>query len=138
MALDVRTLYVAIGTSCFVVTGAFLLLPGSSVQDRGSRPVSLGYAFQGVYWILVGFRGVIPDFISVVAANCCLTASYALLYTAVRAFQKRQYSRELPFLWAMIATFIYMTIFWAYVDSLPLRALYIFFWCPVSRWHPSP
>ncbi len=85
---------------------------------------TLGYAFQGVFLTLIGLRGIIWDFLSIVVAHGLLAASLSLCYAAVREFQNRPYSRLFLFL-PMIATWIYFWFFWAYQDSMFLRTVFI-------------
>jgi len=124
MSLDVRTLYIVMGVSCFLVSGSFLFFQAHEFRTDGVKEWSAGYAFQGIYWVLLGLRGVIPDFLSIVVANTFLTANYTLLYAAVREFQRRSYRRNLLFLPAIVTT-LYISFFWAYIDSISLRTVYI-------------
>jgi PAS domain S-box-containing protein len=124
MSLDIRTLYMVAGASCFLVAGAFLFFQSRQFRKDGVREWSMGYAFQGTYWLLLGLRGLIPDFLSIIVANTFLTAGYSLLYVSVRAFQYRAYRRDLLFL-PTIVTFIFISFFSAYVDNFFLRTIYI-------------
>lgn len=124
MTLDVRTLYIVMGVSCFLVSVTLLFFQARQYRTDGMKKWCAGYAFQGIYWVLVGLRGIIPDLLSILVANTFLTANYSLLYAAVREFQHRSYRRDLFFLPAII-TFLFISFFWAYVDSIFLRAVYM-------------
>lgn len=124
MSLDVRTLYIVMGVSCFLVAAAFLFFQARPLRTDGVREWSAGYACQGIYWIFLGLRGIIPDFLSVIIANTLLSASYSLLYSAVREFQHRTSRREMLYVPAIV-TFFFFLFFWAGVDSIVLRSAYI-------------
>jgi PAS domain S-box-containing protein len=124
MSMDAQTLYMVMGVSCFIVAAAFLFFQARQFRTDGVRAWSAGYAFQGIYWVFLGLRGVIPDFLSILVANAFLTANYSLLYAAVREFQHRSYRRDFLFLPAIV-TIIYFLFFWAYVDSIFSRTVYI-------------
>jgi len=124
MSLDMQTLYIVMGVGCFLVSGELLFFQARKFRTEGVREWSTGYAFQGIYWIFLGLRGIIPDFFSIVVANTLLTANYSLLYAAGREFQHHSYKRDFLFL-PTIVTFIFISFFWAYMDSIFLRAVYI-------------
>ncbi len=124
MSLDIRTLYMVMGVTCFIVAAAFLFFQSRQFRTEGVREWSAGYFLQGVYWISIGLRGLIPDVLSIIVANTFLTANYSLLYVAVREFQHRSYRRDILFL-PIIVTFIFISFFSAYVDSFFIRTIYI-------------
>ena len=97
------------------------------------REWSVGYALQGIYWVFMGCRGVIPDFLSIVVANTFLTVSYSLLYAAVREFQHRLFRYNILFLPA-VATAIFISFFWAYNDNIFLRTVYISLVSGIQMW----
>jgi PAS domain S-box-containing protein len=124
MSLDIRTLYMVMGVTCFIVAGAFLFFESRQFRTGGVWEWSAGYAFQGSYWIFIGLRGLIPDFLSIIVANTFLTANYSLLYAAVREFQHRSYRRDILFL-PIIVTFIFISFFSAYIDNFFLRTVFV-------------
>jgi len=83
-----------------------------------------GQFLIGLYSALLGLRGVIPDFLSIMVANSCLTASYSIMYVAVRKFHHRQYRRDLLVLPAA-ATFLVFSLSWANPDAIFARGVYI-------------
>jgi PAS domain S-box-containing protein len=112
------------GVTCFIVAGVIYFFQSRQFRTDGVREWSAGYIFQGVYWVFLGLRGLIPDFLSIIVANTFLTAGYSLLYAAVREFQHRSYRRNILFLPAIV-TLIFVSFFSAYVDNFFLRTVYI-------------
>ncbi len=97
MFLDVRTMYIAMAATCFIVAAGFLALQARRRWRDGALQWTLGWAVQGAFWVLLGLRGVIGDFFSIVVANTCLAANFSFLYAAVRQFQGRPYHRGILF-----------------------------------------
>ncbi len=124
MSLDIRTLYIVVGVSCFIVAGAFFFFQARQFRTDGVRQWSTGYAFQGIYWIFLALRGLIPDFFSIIVANTLLAANYSMLYAAVKEFQHRSYRRIL-FTLPTIVTFIFISFFLVYIDNFIVRTFYI-------------
>ena len=124
MILDVRTMCIALGAICFIVGAALLTLQAGRFRRDGTLPWALGWAFQGAFWVLLGLRGIIGDFLSIVVAQTCLTASYSFLYAAVREFQGRPYKTGI-LLFPVAATFIFFWYFSVYVDNLLYRIIFI-------------
>ncbi|MGD0231674.1 MAG: PAS domain-containing protein [Syntrophorhabdales bacterium] len=126
MILDVRTMYVAMAATCFIVAAALLTLRVRRVRRDGALLWAVGCAFQGAFWVLLGLRGIIGDFLSIVIAHTCLTAGFSLLYAAVRQFQGRPYNTCI-ILFPVAATFSFFWYFSAYVDNLSYRIIFISF-----------
>ncbi len=124
MSLDVRTLFILMGVICSLVSGAFLFFQAHEFRRDGVREWSAGHALQGAYWVLLGLRGIVPDFLSILMANAFLTGSYSLLYAAVRQFQHRPYRRGFFFL-PTIATVLVISFFWVYQNNIFMRTIYI-------------
>ena len=124
MILDLRTMYIALGATCFIVSAGLLALQARQFRRDGSLQWALGWALHGGFWLLVGLRGIIGDFLSIVIANTFFTASYSLLYAAVLQFRGR--SRNTGILLVPVAaTFIFFWYFSVYVDNLSYRILFI-------------
>jgi len=117
-------MYISMAATCFLIAAALLIFQAGRFRRDGVIQWTLGYAFQGVFLTLIGLRGIIWDFLSIVVAHGLLAASLSLCYAAVREFQNRPYSRLFLFL-PMIATWIYFWFFWAYQDSMFLRTVFI-------------
>ena len=124
MILDVRTMYIAIAAICFIVAAALFTLQTRRFPRDGALQWALGWTCQGGYWVLLGLRGIIGDFPSIVVANTLLTASYSLLYAAVRQFQRRPYNTGI-LLSPVAATFIVIWYFSAYADNILYRTIFI-------------
>ncbi len=124
MSPDIRTLLIGFAVNCFFVTIAFFFFQARQFRKDGVVEWSIAFFFQGIYWVLITFRGVIPDFLSIVVANILLTSNFCLLYLAACRLLHLPHKRSLLFL-PPIFTFIFITFFWAYADRLFLRALYV-------------
>ena len=77
---------------CFCLAVASLLLLISWVQHR-TRPAlglwGLAFALGCIAVGLIGARGQIPDFISIVVANALMAAGYGVMWSAARKFDGR-------------------------------------------------
>ena len=124
MNVDVRTMYIAMAATCFIVAMALFISHAGRFRRDGTLSWTVGCVFQGAFWTLVGLRGVIWDFVSIVVANTFLAASLSLLYAAVREFQGRAYNRE-TLLLPPVATFVFFWYFSAYVDNVSYRIIFI-------------
>ena len=126
MPLDIRITFIAIAVSCFLFTGGLYFFQTREFRRNGVLEWIVGQFLLGVYWVFLGLRGLIPDFLSILVANVCLSASYSYLYVAVRKFQHCPYRRDLFFLPAA-ATILFFLFFWAYTDNMFARSVYITF-----------
>ncbi len=81
IALDIRTLVLA-NTLAFGVYAVVIAMLWRQTRSRyqGIGLLALDMAFQLLGWLLIGLRGVIPDFISITLGNGCvvLGATYGL------------------------------------------------------------
>ena len=124
MILDVRTMYIAMAATCFAVAAALLTLPTQQFRRDGALHWALGWAFHGVFWLLLALRGTIGDFLSIVVANTFMTAGYAFLYAAVRQFRGRSFKAGI-LLFPPAATFIFLWYFSAHMDNLFYRVVFM-------------
>ena len=124
MILDLRTMYIALGATCFIVSAALLTFQTRQFRRDGSLQWALGWALYGGFMVLIGLRGIIGDFLSIVIANTFLTASYSLLYAAVLQFRGRSRNAGVLFV-PVAATFIFFWYYSAYVNNLPYRIIFI-------------
>jgi PAS domain S-box-containing protein len=124
MPIDARTVYIVAAATCLIVAGGLFFFQVRHFRPSGMTQWIIGQVFQGVAWAFLGCRGIIPDSLSVMVSNVCLTASYSLFYAAVREFQHRSYRWDYLLL-PVLSTFLLFWIFWAYTDNLFLRAAYI-------------
>ena len=123
MILDVRTMFIAMAATCFIVAAGFFILQARRVRRDGALQWTLGWAFQAAFWVLLGLRGIIWDFVSIVVATTFLAASFSFLYAAVREFQGRPYHRGILLL-PPAFTFVFFWYFSAYVDRLSYRIIF--------------
>ena len=130
MTLDVRTMYIAMAATCLIVAAALSATGdiGKSRQD-GMLLWALGWAIQGVALIFLGLHGCLWDFSRSCFSASSFTASYSLMYAAVRQFQGRAYNR-----WALsfpaAATLIFFWYFSAVADKISYRNVFV--WPSVS------
>ena len=125
MTIDLHTMYVAMAATCFIVAASFSIINAGRFRRDGTFLWALGWAFQGGFWALIGFRGILPDFLSIVVANTCVIASYSLLYCAIRQFLGRPYGRVMLLLPSAV-TFI-VCFLSVYVDFQTSRIVLISF-----------
>ena len=124
MNLDVRTMYMAMAATCFIVALSLFIFQVGRFRRDGTLLWTVGWTFQGAFWILLGLRGVVWDFVSIVVAHTFLAASFSLFYGAVRQFQGRPYHRGV-LLFPPAATFVFFWYFSAYVDNVSYRVTFI-------------
>jgi PAS domain S-box-containing protein len=124
MTIDIRTMYVAMATICFIVAVSLFVTNVGRFRKDGALLWALGWAFQGGFWAPAGLQGIMADPVLVVMANTCLTACFSLLYSAVRQFRGRGYSVAMLF-FPPVATFIVCSLFAAEVDDLIYRVVLV-------------
>ena len=124
MSLDVRTMYMAMAATCFIVALSLFIFQVGRFRRDGTLLWTVGWTFQAAFWTLLGLRGVVWDFVSIVVAHTFLAASFSLLYGAVRQFQGRPYHRGV-LLFPPAATFVFFWYFSAYVDNVSYRVTFI-------------
>ena len=117
-------MYMAMAATCFIVAMALFIFHAGRFRRDGTLLWTVGWVFQGASWTLIGLRGLTWDLVSIVVANAFLTASFSLLYAAVRQFQDRAYNRETFFL-PPAATFVFFWYFSAYADNISYRIIFI-------------
>ena len=124
MTPDYQTSSLALAACFFLFAGGLFFFQTREVRKDGVTEWIVGQFLIGLYWLFMGLRGTIPDFLSILVANACLTASYAVCYAAVRKFHRRPYRRDLLLL-PPVATLLFFLFFWAYTDNIYARSLYI-------------
>ncbi len=97
MTIDLHTMYVAMAVTCLIVAASLSIINAGKFRRDGTLLWALGWGLQGGFWALVGLPKTIPSFVSIVVANTCMTAGYSLLYSAIRQFRSRIYSRGMLF-----------------------------------------
>jgi PAS domain S-box-containing protein len=128
MNLDVRTMYMAMAATCSIVAMALFIMYAGRFRRDGTLLWSAGWVLQGIFWTLLGLRGLIWDFVSIVVAHTFLAASFSLLYAAVRQFQNRTYNPK-TLLLPPIATFVFFWYFSVYADNISYRTIFISLLC---------
>ena len=124
MVLDIRTMYFSMALAGLYASMALFFFSAGRYWREGMRYWTLGFAFQGVAWTLIGLRGIVPDVLTIVAANTLLVANYSLHYCGVRDFQGCPCRKSTLFLPAT-ATAVLILFFWVFLDRIFYRAVYI-------------
>src|SRR3954469_8315701 len=123
MHLDIRT--VILLTSF----GALMMSIGMLVTARfypshihGRRRWGWACAWQALGWALAGFRGFIPDVLSIEVGNTLLVFGIALLYQAVREFQERPFRKTIPY--GMVGLLPLVLVIFTYaIPDVSVRAI---------------
>ena len=58
MILDYRTMYIAMAATCFDVAAGLFASQARRFWRDGAFPWTLGWAFQGAFWVLLGLRAI--------------------------------------------------------------------------------
>lgn len=94
MTLDLRTITYLISFSSVVVSiGLFLTARRYPPSVRGINTYVLSNVFQFFGFLLLGMRGIIPDFFSVVVGNLFVFLTTLYQFIALKQFFSRPYSR---------------------------------------------
>ncbi len=96
MDLDARTLLFSLMlTNALMVLSLFVAATGRSPgRNRdGMGKWALAMLLETMTWMLIAFRGTIPDVFSIVVANGCKAAAHALILAAIYEFQQRRAPR---------------------------------------------
>jgi len=86
-----------------------------SDQVKGPRRFSRGLLLFVFGWGMLGLRGIIPDFLSIVVANVILVLAVGVFYQAIRRFQEQAYNNYFIFLVA--AAVALEQLYFTYVDD---------------------
>ncbi|MCX7174583.1 MAG: PAS domain S-box protein [Proteobacteria bacterium] len=110
-SLDIRTLFfLAMVTSVLLAVG-LQIVNRIIVKDPSLRLWALGASVNGVAYILLALRGIVPDLFSIVVANTLLVAGSAGLYLGNRKYRGLQ--TEFAWYWVLAgvaaAAFYYFT-----------------------------
>jgi diguanylate cyclase (GGDEF)-like protein len=99
-AIDVRTMFIVMLTSC-VLMAAVLWFAFSGRFRDGLAKWTTSLGVQALAWLLFAGRDLIPDLLSIAAANGLLALAWSLQFAAIREFRHRPVPRGL--LWAPTA-----------------------------------
>ena len=125
MALDVRTMYIAVAAVCFINAATLsIALGGRFRRGDGTFLWILGWTFQGCAWSLVALRGIVWDFLSIVIYVTTLSAAFALFHAAIREHRGRSYSWTFLFLPPSVA-FVFSWYYSAFADNVVHRTFFI-------------
>ena len=86
-------------------------------RDRHLFVWSLIFGLHAASYALIGLRGQIPDFISIVIANTFISAMLALYADGICRFELARPPRW-PYWLPVLATFI---VYWVYIDNFDMR-----------------
>ena len=125
MVLEYRGASFALGVCFLLFAGGVFFFQAQQVRKNGVNEWIAGQFLMGLYTLFLGLRGAIPDFVSIVIANCCLTASYSTAYIALRRFHLRSYRRDVVAI-PVVITFLVFLFSWATsADTMFARSVYI-------------
>jgi len=140
MQLDVRTLIV-LTSLCALMMGAgvFLVAERSSPSVRPLRLWGAGCLIYGFSWALIALRGVIPEFISIVAANTLMAWGITLDWHSIHEFADHKFWRGWYGLVALVAAFVAFFVYVvpsydARVVGLSLGGAGMCFLCGARMW----
>ena len=118
MQLHIPTMFVMILIATTVVAVSLGVIASRRLPDL--RTWALALALQVVAYVLLSLRGQISDWLSIVVANGCITASLSLYVTGLYRFHARRYPWWL--LWLPLA--VLMTGYAFLMDHYRERALF--------------
>ncbi|TVO77771.1 GGDEF domain-containing protein [Sedimenticola selenatireducens] len=84
--LDIRTLSLVAVLVTLLMACAMLLLWRLNPEERSARSWAIGNAAIAIGFLCIGFRGILPLFISVPVANTSIVLGYGLLLVGVWEF----------------------------------------------------
>jgi len=84
--LDVRTLVFVLGIASLLQAGAITLQVIAVQEYRGIREATAGNISLAIGFLLISFRDVLPDWMTIVIANSLILVGTALFYHAVCLF----------------------------------------------------
>jgi hypothetical protein len=123
MHLDVRTVILLTSFGALMMSIGMLITARfypSHIQGR--RLWGWACAWQALGWALAGFRGFIPDLLSIVVGNTLLIFGVGLLYQAIREFQEEPLQKTVPNV--LVGLLSLVLIFFTYVTpNVSLRAI---------------
>jgi len=120
MSIHIPTIFVLVIVTTLALSLALGWVSQPGAGD-GLRQLAGGFALESVCIGLLGLRGEIPDFISIVLANVGVTIAYALLLMALAELQRIPLSRR--WLWWPAIT-VGLLFFW-FDDNIPVRMVII-------------
>jgi diguanylate cyclase (GGDEF)-like protein len=92
MLLDPRTLLFSLILANSLMVLSLFVAASVKGRDQGLNKWAIAVLLETFTWLLVAVRGVIPEALSIVAANLCMAASYAFFLIAIHEFQGRGFA----------------------------------------------
>ena len=108
--LDTRTLALTMACVTTAITAIMLYIQLTQKTYPGFKAWTGMFALSTAASALIGLRGAIPDFLSVVVANMCAVGGYAVLVSGLRQFYNQRPVRlNLVLLFLTAVGLIYLT-----------------------------
>ena len=116
LTLDIRTLTFNLLLFALVFAVGMYFVQRSQPGVRGLRWWAAANAVGGIGFMLLSLRGLIPDFISIVIANCLLLAALFCFHEGIARF--RRLPNRMPWLGSLLVTILALLLF-RYTYILP-------------------
>ena len=116
LTLDIRTLTFNLLLFALVFAVGMYFVQRSQPGVRGLRWWAAANAVGGSGFMLLSLRGLIPDFISIVIANCLLLAALFCFHEGITRF--RRLPNRMPWLGSLLVTILALLLF-RYTYILP-------------------
>lgn len=119
-SLDIRTLSFLAMLSSLLLAVGLLLVNRVICKEASLRLWAMGASANGVAFVLLALRGVVPDLLSIVLANTLLVVGSAWLYRGNCAYQGRK--NGAPWYWLVVAVSAVLLVYFTYLaPSLSAR-----------------
>lgn len=92
MLLDPRTLLFSLILANSLMVLSLFVAASVKGREQGLNKWAIAVLLETLTWLLVAARGVVPDELSIVAANMFKAASHALILAAIYEFQRREFA----------------------------------------------
>ena len=112
-SLDIRTLSLIAMISSLLLAVGLQIVNRVIAKDPSLRLWALGASANGAAFVLLAARGLIPDLVSIVAANTLLIAGAAWLYLGNRRFAGR--NGGTPWHWVVVAVSAGLVAYFSYL-----------------------
>lgn len=125
---DIRALSLINGLISLTLIFCMVYTLATQKVYKGFRKWTLATIFNTIGFILLGFRGILPDFLSVVVCNMLMISAYILIKTGLNDFAEIRQKR-----WLDIAiAFVYLVTVLYYTYLKPTQSLRIVFFSLVA------
>ncbi|MDW3206583.1 MAG: HAMP domain-containing sensor histidine kinase [Alphaproteobacteria bacterium] len=115
MALDIRTMAIMAALTSVLQAAALVTLWRAAPHAKGPREWALGASMLAAGMLLISFRHLVPDWVSVILANALIVAAHGAYLAGINRYQEQKLDTLLigSGLVVTIATFCFFT----YVDN---------------------